>query len=407
MNQDIDFEMNTVATDTFSAVYPKMNYYIAHNTDWQNSRDGDVQELLDFRTHITNPYRRCVGGHSRNINIFFLLAEAMWIFAGRRDVGFLTIFNSGMKRFSDDGFVFHAPYGYRLRHWGESSELRAPLEGRGLDQLRETVRLLSSNKNTRQAVMSIWNPVLDLGVNTVDMPCNDLIMFKIRNNRLITTIANRSNDLHLGLPTNVFQFSFLTELMSQCLLVDLGTQTHNSQSLHIYKWNETTDEMLKNCNGVDLYDVADYRRLDCNFYNDSDAMQRLMQIDYAVNKIIDNLWNYYVDGDTDVEDEDYVKHFSTYLWDVYQLLKIYIDYKHLTNGKEITKIRMNEIRFNMMKRIYENKDNYNFLVEGSDKKNWDVYILAMNFFARRIDSLQIKRSFTFEFEEIGNIIGTL
>ena len=81
------------------------------------------------------------------------------------------------------------------------------------------LRVLDENPNTRQAVISIWNPLLDLGVSTKDMPCNDMLMFKIRDKKLITTIQNRSNDLHLGLPTNIFQFSFMPELMSQCLNV--------------------------------------------------------------------------------------------------------------------------------------------------------------------------------------------
>ena len=71
--------------------------------------------------------------------------------------------------------------------------------------------------------MSIWNTDFDLGTQTKDIPCNDLVMLKIRNGKMVTTIQNRSNDLHLGLPTNVFQFSFLTEMMAGCLGIELGT----------------------------------------------------------------------------------------------------------------------------------------------------------------------------------------
>ena len=78
-----------------------------------------------------------------------------------------------------------------------------------------------------------------------DIPCNDIVMLKIREGKLITTIGNRSNDLHLGLPTNIFQFSFLTELIAGALGVELGTQTHNSQSLHVYSWNKSAEVMDK------------------------------------------------------------------------------------------------------------------------------------------------------------------
>ena len=210
---EIDFrnsfipQASMVNADTFSQFYPIINQYMMQNCKLEPSRDGEVREMLDFRTHITNPYRRCVGGYGRDINVFFLLAEAMWIACGRKDVAFLTLFNKQMAEYSDNGKVFHAPYGYRLRHWGieSESEFADPsVENRGFDQVVNAIRILSKNPNTRQVVMEIWNPKFDLGQITKDLPCNDIVMLKIRDGKLITTIGNRSNDLHWGLPTNVF-----------------------------------------------------------------------------------------------------------------------------------------------------------------------------------------------------------
>jgi thymidylate synthase len=183
-----------------------------------------------------------VGGFGRDINIFFLLVEALWIYAGRKDLKLLEFFNSRMRDFSDDGTIFHAPYGWRLRHHGVNSE-EVGSNHNGYDQVEQAVQILSKDPESRQVVMSIWNPLMDLGYKSKDIPCNDLVMLKIRDGKLITTIQNRSNDLHWGLPTNIFQFSFLTEMMALCLDVELGTQTHNSQSLHIYDWNEIAKNM--------------------------------------------------------------------------------------------------------------------------------------------------------------------
>ena len=142
----------------------------------------------------------------------------MWIALGRKDVAFLTLFNKKMSDFSDDEKTFHAPYGYRLRHFGirtEDSFVDDNLNAsKGYDQVIDAIKIFTENPNSRQVVMSIWNPNFDLGYKTKDIPCNDMIMLKIRNGKLITTIQNRSNDLHWGLPTNIFQFSFLTELMA-------------------------------------------------------------------------------------------------------------------------------------------------------------------------------------------------
>lgn len=403
-----DADEHNVTAETFSRIYPLVNSYIMKNTPLQESRDGDVYEILDVKTHILNPYRRCVGGYGRNINVFFLLAEAMWIFVGRKDVEFLKIFNENMVKYSDDSFTFHAPYGFRIRHWGEPSELCKNVNAFcGFDQLREVLRVLDENPNTRQAVISIWNPLLDLGVSTKDMPCNDMLMFKIRDKKLITTIQNRSNDLHFGLPTNIFQFSFMTELMSQCLNVELGTQTHNSQSLHIYTWNNAAKTMLEgfdNGDVKDLYDVAEHRRLCCDFFSGT-ATNKLKEVDEALNCIISNLMLYYKHGGVDVEGENMVKRFSLYLWDVYCLLKLYIEYKK-TLENVVSEKKRDDVRFECIERIY-NDVNFNFLVEGQEAKFWDISVLAMNFFAARVKTRTMKNHVLLTFDKIGNVLGKL
>lgn len=70
-------ELGVAKTETFAALYPAINYYLFTQKDYEPSRDGEVKEVLDFKTQLTNPYRRCVGGYERDINVFFLLAEAM------------------------------------------------------------------------------------------------------------------------------------------------------------------------------------------------------------------------------------------------------------------------------------------------------------------------------------------
>lgn len=383
-------EMGVVKTETFAEVYPAINYYLFTQKNLEESRGGEVKEILDFKTQITNPYRRCVGGYKRDINIFFLLAEAMWIAMGRKDVDFLTLFNKRMADFSDDGKTFHAPYGYRLRHWGirtEDNFVKDNLEAsRGYDQVIDAIKILSENPNSRQVVMEIWNPNFDLGYKTKDIPCNDIVMLKIRDGKLITTIGNRSNDLHWGLPTNIFQFSFLTELMSGALGIELGTQTHNSQSLHIYEWNKTAKEMSdlysERANGSkipgNMYKDFGVRemKMDFNFEHEV-AVNRFREIEYNLQIIIDNLIRI-SEGYEPIEAEIYhLSVFSTYLYNSYQLLKIYLEYKlkitvlKTTDEKDVARhTAISEIE------VLENN------IENGDK--WDIFVLAKNFFASRL-----------------------
>lgn len=374
-------DLGVGAFENFSQMYPILNHVILSKPTWDDSRDGKVKEILNFKTIIDNPYRRLVGGYKRNENVFFLLAEAMWIFAGHSDVKFLCFFNKNMAKFSDNGEVFHAPYGFRLRHWGVRTEDKFVEENmhasQGYDQVADAIKIFEANPNTRQVVLTIWNPDFDLGTKTKDIPCNDMVMLKIRGGKMITTIQNRSNDLHWGLPTNLFQFSFLTELISSCLCVELGTQTHNSQSLHIYDWNDIANVMeheYASGNNIELYSSgAVERRIDFKFSH-SVPGNRLREIDYHLELIIRNLTRVADGGKDEPEEIKALAEFSDYLYKVYHLLKIYLEYKAgiaVCKDEEV----IHSERNNALNKI-------NDLV-GEDT-NWDVAIMAKNFFAAKL-----------------------
>ena len=412
MNSNIDMnkvfipDAGVVRVDTFSDMYPLVNYYIFTQKEYEESRDGKVKEMLDMKTTLLNPYRRCVGGCERDINIFFLLAEAMWIALGRKDVAFLTLFNKKMSDFSDDGKTFHAPYGYRLRHFGirtEDSFVDDNLNAsKGYDQVIDAIKIFTENPNSRQVVMSIWNPNFDLGYKTKDIPCNDMVMLKIRNGKLITTIQNRSNDLHWGLPTNIFQFSFLTELMAGALGVELGTQTHNSQSLHIYEWNDIASKMsetfVKKRKGEDgiilsMYDEAEAqeRRIDFNFSHEIPA-NRFREIEYNLSIVLNNLQRI-AEGEKQNSDEiQQLANFSKYLFNSYHLLRIYLEYKRkmtflkTVEEKDLARhTAISEIEVLEAKMIDDEG-------RGVDGFNWDISMLAKNFFASRL-SLKVNHEY--------------
>lgn len=404
MNSNIDMnkvfipDAGVVRVDTFSDMYPLVNYYIFTQKEYEESRDGKVKEMLDMKTTLLNPYRRCVGGCERDINIFFLLAEAMWIALGRKDVAFLTLFNKKMSDFSDDGKTFHAPYGYRLRHFGirtEDSFVDDNLNAsKGYDQVIDAIKIFTENPNSRQVVMSIWNPNFDLGYKTKDIPCNDMVMLKIRNGKLITTIQNRSNDLHWGLPTNIFQFSFLTELMAGALGVELGTQTHNSQSLHIYEWNDIASKMsetfAKKRKGEDgiilsMYDEAEAqeRRMDFNFSHEIPA-NRFREIEYNLSIVLNNLQRI-AEGEKQNSDEiQQLANFSKYLFNSYHLLRIYLEYKRkMTFLKTVEEKDL--ARHTAISEIEVLEANmFDDEGRGGDGFNWDISMLAKNFFASRL-----------------------
>lgn len=192
----------------------------------------------------------------RDANPFFHFFEAMWILNGGQDVQTLAKFLPRIAEYSDNGMTFHGAYGYRLRRRF------------GLDQLEEVIKLLRETPDTRRAVISIYHPNLDLGTCSKDIPCNDMVMFKIRDRQLHMTVCNRSNDAIWGAyGANVVQFSFLMQYVAARVGgVDLGHYTQMSDSLHAYEDNPYW-QFRKNDSGILYRDqylymvgVKDWRR---------------------------------------------------------------------------------------------------------------------------------------------------
>lgn len=189
------------------------------------SRVGRVLELPGpVVTTYYRPAERVLFSHARDANPFFHFFEALWMLAGRNDVDFLRQLVHRMLTFSDDGATLHGAYGNRWRfHFG-------------MNQLEVVASLLRRELDTRRAVLTMWDPAVDLGRDSRDLPCNTTVYFKVRESALHMTVCNRSNDLLWGAyGANVVHLSMLHEYMA-CRAggYPLGEYTHFSDSMHVY-----------------------------------------------------------------------------------------------------------------------------------------------------------------------------
>lgn len=206
----------------------------------QVSRGMTVREMHGpFMTVYKQPFENVLFDPVRDANPFFHFFESMWILAGSQHAAMPKFFLNRITDYSDDGQTFHGAYGYRLRHWPDiGNDPMYPSTESEIDQLAKVVHLLLDKPDTRQAVMSIWNPVRDLGAKTKDMPCNDMIMFKLRGGRLDMTVCNRSNDVIWGAyGANAVQFSVLQEWVAARVGANVGYYTQVSDSMHVYHDN--------------------------------------------------------------------------------------------------------------------------------------------------------------------------
>ena len=193
----------------------------------QTSRAGDTVEALHVVLELKRPSQRWVSIRTPAMNPAFALVEAFWIASGRRDAGLPTYWNPALKHYCGEEDSYHGAYGYRLRRH------------LGIDQLDRAYAALKNNPDSRQAVLQIWDSTVDLPMPdgtpaNQDIPCNLLSILKVRNGRLEWMQVIRSNDLFLGLPHNIVQFTILQEMFSGWLGVEAGSYHQLSDSLHIY-----------------------------------------------------------------------------------------------------------------------------------------------------------------------------
>lgn len=187
----------------------------------QESRDGDVVgEIINAITVIEDPTRCVMNNKIRKMPIRYAIGELLWYLSGNNNLKEIQKYTSAWDRMSDDGETVNSNYGYCIQ------------KKYGFDQWEYVKDMLSKNPNSRQAVIHIKEAN---NTPSKDVNCTVSCQFFIRDNKLYMTTYMRSNDIWMGFPYDVFQFTAMQILLSMQLGVELGTYTHISGSLHMYK----------------------------------------------------------------------------------------------------------------------------------------------------------------------------
>lgn len=200
-------------------------WYNLLSTDANNtkSRDGDVVgEVINAITVINDPTRCIMKSEIRKLPMRYCIGEMLWYLSGNRNLKEIQKYTKNWDRMSDDGKTVNSNYGYCIKHKF------------GFDQWEYVKNMLSDNPETRQAVIHIKTAD---NTSSKDVNCTVCLQFLIRDNKLYLTVYMRSNDLWLGFPYDVFQFTAMQILMSMELGIELGTYTHIDGSLHLYERN--------------------------------------------------------------------------------------------------------------------------------------------------------------------------
>lgn len=114
------------------------------------------------------------------------------------------------------------------------------------NQFQKIIDILKKDKGTRQAILSIWNPDLDMddkklgGGNRI--PCSLQYQFLIRNNKLHCIYTMRSNDalghhvIDLYCATGIMEY-IVKKLKSVYSELKVGSLTYECGSFHVFNWD--------------------------------------------------------------------------------------------------------------------------------------------------------------------------
>ena len=164
--------------------------------------------------------------------------EACQLLAGVSTPKLVIAVGPQFKNYAEDNGMFHGAYGLRTK-----------------GQYAKVIERLKADPDTRQAVVTIWNPELDLLEKKRDYPCTILHQFRIRDNKLNMTVFMRSNDVWLGAAYDFFQFTRVQLAIAEVLGIEPGKYTHHVGSLHIYEQHYEAANKLKHI------DKKDYEKI--------------------------------------------------------------------------------------------------------------------------------------------------
>ncbi|QOC59509.1 thymidylate synthase [Microbacterium phage AnnaLie] len=182
------------------------------------------------------------------------LNEFMWMLTGSTNVEHLRQWSPAMadiwKAWANADGELGPTYGAQYRDaggsllnsgismlpWGEG-HLNA-----GVDQLREVILRLMDTRDTRRAVLSLWS-VPELRDMAIE-PCMVLFQFSLRGpnyDQLHVHVYQRSADMMLGVPFDLFQASVLAHLVARELTllqparpITAAGLTWSAGDVHIY-----------------------------------------------------------------------------------------------------------------------------------------------------------------------------
>ncbi|GKU79244.1 thymidylate synthase [Paenibacillus sp. L3-i20] len=151
------------------------------------------------------------------------------------DTAFAKQYNEQMEAFkaqilSDDTFA--AKYGELGNVYGKQWREWKTSQGETIDQLKDVIKTIKTNPDSRRLIVSAWNPEDVPGMALP--PCHTMFQFYVSEGKLSCQLYQRSGDIFLGIPFNIASYALLTHLIAHECGLAVGDFVHTLGDAHIY-----------------------------------------------------------------------------------------------------------------------------------------------------------------------------
>ena len=198
------------------------NWLYDHISDRGVEFDG-TKAIFNAGFYLHNPLDNHITTDFRAWSHEYAKAEWEWYLSGDRNISKLGDIYGKIPqiwtRMADDNGNVNSNYGYQWQRNG---------------QLNYVIQKLRDKKDTRHAIISIYDGKEASSKYAFDTPCTCAIHFQVVDNKLDMSVMMRSNDLWYGFPNDQFTFSLLMKLVADAVDIPIGKYYHFATNMHIY-----------------------------------------------------------------------------------------------------------------------------------------------------------------------------
>lgn len=189
----------------------------------KDGRDfAGTKALFDVGFYIENPLDRKITSKKRAWSEKYAQAEFKWYLTGDPSIDKLGELYGKVpsiwEKMAREDRTVNSNYGWQ---WFRN------------DQIQNVIAKLGSNKETRQAAISIYDGK-EISMYEKDTPCTYAIQFTVVDDKLNMSVLMRSNDLWYGFCNDQYCFSRLQQLTAYTLGLKIGTYYHYAHNMHLY-----------------------------------------------------------------------------------------------------------------------------------------------------------------------------